>query len=120
MYFLLKEVLSLFKALDVIHGNVLFENVWLFFVFEQVSIFSKGTFADMMPIETYYYRKRIDENVSTVKWATRWQDNATINRQSREKKYRFLYILLPHTKFSKLLKSCNRHTIRDLGINVSF
>ena len=85
MYFLLKEVLSLFKALDVIHGNVLFENVRLFFVFEQVSIFSKGTFADMMPIETYYYRKRIDENVFTVKWATRWQDNATINRQSRGK-----------------------------------
>ncbi|KYM98753.1 hypothetical protein ALC62_10721 [Cyphomyrmex costatus] len=52
MYFLPKEVLSLFKALDVIHGNILFENVWLFLVFEQVSIFSKGTFADMMPIET--------------------------------------------------------------------
>lgn len=53
MYFLPKEVLSLFKALDVIHENVvvLFENVWLFLVFKQVSIFLKGTLTDMMPAE---------------------------------------------------------------------
>lgn len=54
MYFLPKGVLSLPKALDVIHGNVVvpFENVWLFLVLEQVSIFSKGTLPDMMPTET--------------------------------------------------------------------
>lgn len=55
MYFLSKEVLSLLKALNVIHGNVvvLFENVWLFLVLEQVSIFSKETLADMMPTKTH-------------------------------------------------------------------
>jgi len=66
MYFLSKEVLSLFKALDIIHENVvvLFEKrVALSFVLGQV-IFSKRTFADVMPTETLfpetYRRKCVD------------------------------------------------------------